>query len=138
MPSRVAAALVGTCLVTLLPWGGRAPAVSCGYPTSCPVAHLPIAMADEVEKGERTRIRVGMTADWEQTIDGRVKVTVTRSKGGFKWTRTKKFDGDPVRFRTPSLDKRGRHVVKARFKGSEDSDVEGAADYDDFRVVRPD
>ena len=138
MSARLAAAAAATCLVTLLPGGGRAAAGPSDTPTRCEPTYFSIAMADEVEKGERARIRVKATTFIGETVDGRVKLTVTRSKGGFKWTRTKKYDGPAVRFRTPSLDKRGHHVVKARFTGSEDSGVERATDYQDFRVVRPD
>lgn len=105
------------------------------YPNSVPTS-TNISSPDTVERGQAVRFRVNVGTQGNADPKGRVVVVVKSLNGEFKWTDTAWFSGDPLRFRSDELMRRGRYLVKARFDAKPGSVWKDSDNVNELRVVR--
>ena len=118
------------------PVGAAASPSGCSPYSGCPLTHTYISAPNQVERGERTKIRVRIRTDGNFAPKGRVSVAVVRAKGGWTWEDSRKYRGKRAVFRTPALEKRGSYVVKARFDAKPGTIAKDSDNRTEFRVVR--
>ena len=136
LPVLALTALVALVAPTAPVIAGPASAADCPAYSGCPLTYTLIKAPATVERGERARIKVKVGSDGNFAPQGRVTLVVVRAMGGFKWEDNKKYRGKPVAFRTPTLTKRGKYVVKARFDAKPGSIAKDSDNRARFRVVR--
>jgi hypothetical protein len=125
------ATIVAALVIGLLaPTGGLASAGEEQGPTWRMRAKLP----STVERGDRPTIVVKVSRSDGKPARGKVTVRVTRADGGYTWHRTKRWEGERLRFRPYRLDQRGSYVLKVKYSNHRIAMAEARS----FRVVRRD
>lgn len=119
----------------LVAFSSTSATAACPY-TGCVKTFTKIDAPKKVKRFDSARIGVKVTTNGNGVPVGRVTLVVERSKGGFKFVDTKKYDGGKVFFRTPDLNRLGKYDVTAKFDGKAGSAYKDSADRDKFKVVR--
>jgi hypothetical protein len=108
---------------------------ACPY-TGCVGTYTRIKAPDTVKRGDRLNFRVNVTTAGNGEPKGRVTIRVVRSDGDYRFTDSKKFTGDAVKFTTTQLPKRGKYIIRAVFDRKAGSGFRDSDNTEAFRVVR--
>jgi hypothetical protein len=114
--------------------GGTASA-ACPYSACIDTITTPKAKPT-IRVGRHGHIKVTVTAAGNVLPTGTVTVTVTRIKGGYSFTKTRKYAGKRIRVKTATITKKGKYKVTATYNPPANSIFNPSTGYTKFRAKK--